>query len=94
MFTNTPPPLHAQQAAARLNEGARTFIIYFTLSCALRVFPYASLSTRLSLRVSLYASLYTSLSMRLPFYIREARARHGQQRHEQRYEQRHEQKRK
>jgi len=65
MFTNTPPPLHAPQAAARLNEGARTFI-------------YTSLSTRLSLRVSLYASLST----RLPFYIREVRARHGQQRHE------------
>jgi hypothetical protein len=66
MFTNTPPPLHAQQAAARLNEGARTFIIYFTLSCALRVFPYASLSlyaslsTRLSLRVSIHVSLYAS----------------------------------
>jgi len=23
---NTPPPLHAPQAAARLNEGARTFV--------------------------------------------------------------------
>ena len=26
MFTNTPPPLHALQAAARLNEGACTFV--------------------------------------------------------------------
>jgi len=26
MFTNTPPPLHAPQAAAQLNEGARTFV--------------------------------------------------------------------
>ena len=26
MFTNAPPPLHALQAAARLNEGAHTFV--------------------------------------------------------------------
>jgi hypothetical protein len=76
MFTNTPPPLHAPQAAARLNEGARTFIIYFYSFLCFTRFPlrvslslYASLSTRLSLRVSLYASLstrlYVSLSMRL-----------------------------
>ncbi|XTI95349.1 hypothetical protein V2W45_1445811, partial [Cenococcum geophilum] len=57
MFTNTPPPLHAPQAAA----GARTFI-YASLSTrlslrvSLRVSLYASLSTRLSLHVSLYAS--------------------------------------
>ena len=26
MFTNNPPPLHAPQAAARLDEGACTFV--------------------------------------------------------------------
>ena len=77
MFTNTPPPLHAPQAAARLNKGARTFIIYFYSFLCFTRFPlrvslslYTFFSTRLFLRVS----LYTSLSMRLPFYIREVRA--------------------
>jgi len=77
MFTNTSPPLYAPQAAARLNKGAHTFIIYFYSFLCFTRFPlhvslslYTSFSTRLFLRVS----LYMSLSMRLPFYIREARA--------------------
>jgi len=84
MFTNTPPPLHTPQAAARLNEGARTFIIYFysflcftrfplrvslSLRVSLRVSSYASLSTRLFLRVSPYASLSTRLSLCVSLFI-------------------------
>jgi hypothetical protein len=69
MFTNTPLPLYTPQAAARLNEGARTFIIYFYSFLYFTRFPlhvslrvplslYASLSTRLSTRLSLYVSLF------------------------------------
>ena len=34
MFTNTPPPLHAPQAAAQLNEGARTFVTASAINAA------------------------------------------------------------
>ena len=81
MFTDTPLPLHAPRAAARLNEGARTFIIYFYSFLCFTRFPlsislYVSLSTRPFLRVSLY-SLYAS-----PFLYKRGTGENGQQSHE------------
>ena len=78
MFTNAPPPLRAPQAAARLNEGARTFIICF-YSPVLYAFSPTRLSLFvhlfLSLQVSFYASLYASLSTRLSLRASRATSR-------------------
>ena len=78
MFTNTLPPLHAPQAAARFKRRCtysyHLFLLFLVLYAfsptrlSLRVSLSTRLSTRLFLRVYFYASLSTRLSLRVSLY--------------------------